>query len=133
VKVDFRVTGMREASAAVESIPLATRELIGDEFQYMAREIELDAKQRAPYRFGELVRSLGHNLRGDRLQATVGSSLFRARFAEFGTSRQRKHPFLYPAYRTSVRLFRKRMKNIEPRLRAKTRLGSRTRASTRKR
>lgn len=123
MRVSYRIDGLKDASDALLSIPEATRALLGEEFRRMAPEIAAEYRSKVRKRSGRLAASIGYNVREDGLQATVGSSVHYSRFIELGTSDTPKFPALYPAFRTSVRLFRKRMANVEPRLRVKVRKG----------
>lgn len=123
MKPTYRIDGLTEVRATLAALPEGVRSIIGEEFARGAREILDGARQRVPVRDGDLVRSLGSNVREDGLQATVGSGLLYSRFVELGTSDTPKQPFLYPPFRIFARTFRKRMKDTEPRLRAKIKRG----------
>ncbi len=74
-----------------------------------APELADAARTLAPRNSGELQDSIGFEIADDGLSAKVGSSLFWARFVEFGTKGggknrprhpgTRAQPFLFPAYR----------------------------------
>lgn len=105
-----RVDGLREARAALAGLPAAFREVVAKTLREGGAIIEAEAKQRVRKRSGETRDSIGTNERGDGLQVAVGSGLPRARWLELGTSRSRKFPFLYPAFRRGARHVRKEMR-----------------------
>jgi HK97 gp10 family phage protein len=86
------------------------REEFAIRIRTIAGNIETRAKARVRRRSGALEASIETVIREDGLQATVGTPLHYAKFVEFGTVNTRKRPFLYPAFRTSVRDFRKEAK-----------------------
>lgn len=61
--------------------------------------VETEAKRRAPYKTGNLRRSIVHEVRGrgKDQHAIVAATAHYAAFQEFGTSRHAAHPFLRPA------------------------------------
>ncbi len=61
--------------------------------------VERDAKINAPHKTGRLRSSITNRLEieGDQLIGIVGTNVEYASFQEFGTSRMRAHPFLFPA------------------------------------
>lgn len=123
MRLTYKVDGLKESSAALQEVPPAVRAIWAEEFAKMALEIEGEYKRKVRRKSGRTAAGIGHNIREDGLQATVGNGVMSSRFLELGTSRSRKFPALYPAFRRSVRDHRRRMKTIEPRLRAKIRRG----------
>lgn len=62
-----------------------------------AADIERDAKINAPVDTGTLRSSISYVLSQGNLHAEIGPTVNYAHFLEFGTSRMRAQPFLFPA------------------------------------
>jgi HK97 gp10 family phage protein len=109
-----RVDGLTEARAALEALPEAFRKAAAKTIAEGAALIEREARMRvvrmARTGTGELARSIGTNVRGDGLQAAVGTGLNYGRYFEVGTKRQQAKPFLYPAFKKGARHVRKEMR-----------------------
>jgi HK97 gp10 family phage protein len=70
-------------------------------------EIETDAKRNVPVKTGRLKGSINSRVENDAMK--IGAYVDYASFIEFGTTKQRAQPFLYPA-------FLKNTKDLESRL-----------------
>lgn len=105
-----RVDGLTEAKERLRFLP--------DEFRFQVAEtidtgtaiMESEAHNRVPYKDGDLDRSIGRNIREDRLQASVGTPLPHGRFQELGTEHNAAQPWLYPAFLVGARFIRREMK-----------------------
>lgn len=63
-----------------------------------AKVVADEARSLAPYRTGELRRSIEDGPGETKDSARAGTNLWRAHFAEFGTVKAAAHPFLFPAF-----------------------------------
>lgn len=115
----IRVDGLTETKAALAYIPDAVKEVFAERIRIIAGNIEQRAKARVRRRSGATADSITTVVREDGLQATVGTPMPHAKFLEFGTVHSRKRPFLYPAFRTSVRDFRKDAKAAGEKIKSK--------------
>lgn len=111
--------GLTAAKKALASLPEAFREVAAKSIDEGSQIILSEAQGRAPVGSEPLktedghVRlrpSLGREVRGDGLQAAVGSGDFTAKWVEFGTTKNAAKPFLWPAYRIGARYVRKQMR-----------------------
>lgn len=112
MKMNARVDGLTEVKANLQALPEETRGVVSGYVGQWTDETLAGAQRRAPRgETGDLARSYGKSVRSDGLQAAVGSSLPRSRYAELGTRKARARPHLYPSFRTANRAFRERIKN----------------------
>lgn len=111
MRLHKQVTGLTETKANLRALPDAIAEIWGTYIEDWADDVFTETLSRVPRDTGELANSYGKNIRSDRLQAAVGSDLYRAAFAELGTKRQRARPHLYPAFRKANRRFRARVRD----------------------
>lgn len=107
--------GQEELRAALKSFNVEAIRASKEAIALSAREIEREAKQRAPVRaivpdypisVKKSAEAPGSNVR-DRIKtilrdagltATIGTAYFVARFVEFGTSKMHARPFMGPAF-----------------------------------
>lgn len=129
-KKGYYVDGLTQAKKALAALPEAFREQAAKTIGEGSQIILSEAQQRAPVGDDPLkpghIRlkpSLGREVRGDGLQAAVGSGDFTAKWVEFGTTKNAAKPFLYPAYRIGARFIRRQMKNWAVRAGEKVRVG----------
>lgn len=112
--VSVTIGGLAEASAALRRLPLEFREVAADTIEVGAAIIEGEADFRVPddpaTYAGDTKRSLGTNIRDDRLQADVGYGNVVARFLEFGTNDTAAQPSLFPAFQIGARYVRKQIR-----------------------
>lgn len=117
-KKGYYVDGLTQAKKALAALPEAFREVAAKSIAEGSAIILKEALARVPV--GDealkpghirLKPSLGREVRGDGLQAAVGSGDFTAKWVEFGTQRNAAKPFLWPAYRLGVKHVRKQMRN----------------------
>lgn len=113
----YYVDGLTQAKKALAALPEAFREVAAKSIDEGSRIILKEAQGRAPVGDDPLkpghIRlkpSLGREVRGDGLQAAVGSGDFTAKWVEFGTKKNAAKPFLWPAYRIGARYVRKAMR-----------------------
>lgn len=116
-KKGYYVDGLTEARKALAALPEAFREQAAKTIGEGSQIILSEAQQRAPVGDDPLkpghIRlkpSLGREVRGDGLQAAVGSGDFTAKWVEFGTTKNAAKPFLWPAYLLGARYVRKHMR-----------------------
>lgn len=116
-KKGYYVDGLTQAKKALASLPEAFREQAAKTIDGGSQIILREAQSRAPVGDDPLkpghIRlkpSLGREVRGDGLQAAVGSGDFTAKWVEFGTTKNAAKPFLWPAYLLGARYVRKAMR-----------------------
>ena len=95
--MSVRVEGMPELRSALRRVSVAAERSTRSSVKRTAEAVEADARARAPRRTGELANSITHEIDPDGLNATIGTNLWRAHFAEFGTRHSPEQPFLFPA------------------------------------
>lgn len=110
MKVTARVDGLTEIDYKLRDLPGAFRRLAAEAIETGAAIMESEAKGRVPVDSGDLMNSIGTNIREDGLQAAVGSGLFYAAWVEVGTSDTPAQPYLYPAFLTGAKFVRRHMK-----------------------
>lgn len=71
-----------------------------------AFNVEGDAKELCPIRFGHLQGSITTQISSDGLVAEIGTGVDYAEFVELGTRRMRARPYLLPAFEENVRKLR---------------------------
>ena len=116
-----RIDGLKETQANLAFVPEATRQVFATRIGDMLTETEQGADERVPVDEGDLKASQGKNVRSDGLQGEVGYGDPKAPHVEFGTSRSRKKPFLYPAFRIAVRNGRRQWKADGEKIKSKVR------------
>lgn len=110
-RVYSTVDGVDDVQRALEALPEAFREVIAQTFEVGAAIIEGEADARVPVDEGDLKESLGIDVRGDGLQATIGYGDPKARFVEFATVDTPAQPSLWPAFRIGARFVRKQIRD----------------------
>lgn len=77
-----------------------------------ANAITADAKSLCPVKTGKLRASIKPTIHASGLGATVGTDVEYSSYVEFGTSRQRAQPFLFPAFEANRQGFLNSLKRI---------------------
>ncbi|WP_296988196.1 HK97-gp10 family putative phage morphogenesis protein [Thalassospira sp. UBA1131] len=100
--------GVNNFRRLLRRLPDEVSQEVRDEVREAAELIEYDAKRLVHKDSGDLAASISHKLGRDKMSAQIGFSSkwkrlwrqagWRAAFEELGTSRQRAHPFLFPAW-----------------------------------
>lgn len=100
--------GVNNFRRLLRRLPSDVSQEVRNEISEGAELIEYDAKVLVHKDSGDLAASISHKLGRDGLSAQIGFSSkwkrlwrqagWRAFFEEFGTSHQRAHPFLFPAW-----------------------------------
>lgn len=122
-----RIEGTEDVQAALQSLPEAFRQVVAQTFEVGAALIEGEADSRVPEDSGDLKASIGHEIRGDGLQATIGAGEPYARFVEFATVDTPAQPFLFPAFRIGARFIRKQIRDWVPAVGTKLRFKTKRR------
>lgn len=95
IYVEFK--GMEEAEQAFDSLPLAVKNRVREVVKGIALAVQKDAKERCPVDTGRLRSSIHVLFRDDEMGAEVGTNVNYAGYVEFGTSRMRARPYMFPA------------------------------------
>jgi HK97 gp10 family phage protein len=93
-----RVEGMPALRRALLTITQEGRRTVQREVMRSALKVQAGAKVRCPVDTGRLRNSIAVEIQDEGLSALVGTNVEYAPFVEFGTSRQRPQPYLFPAY-----------------------------------
>lgn len=107
-----KLEGLDRTVATFVDLPDFVHAELAETIREGAEMIEGEARQRAPYLTGALVRSIRTWTRGDGLQASVGTNEVSGKFAEFGTKRQRARPWLFPAYQRGAKHLRSEWRDM---------------------
>ena len=103
-----RVKGLEKLLAKLENIPKHLEEDVEGLLEVNAKEIERNAKRLAPVDTGKLFQSIKAIKIDNKNWLIKANSTGLAPYApwvEFGTSRQRAQPFLYPAFFKQEKIF----------------------------
>ena len=102
VKVEVKIRGVEEV---LKNIDNAERRKILPALERGIHKagyiVEASAKRKCPVDTGRLRKSI--NTVRKKLSVTVGTSVKYAPYVEFGTSKMRAQPFLYPAVNENIR------------------------------
>lgn len=109
--VGVTISGIAEASRTLRELPDAFKNVAADTIEVGLGIIEGEADARVPVDEGDMKRSLGTNIREDRLQGDVGYGDFKARWVEFGTNDTPAQPSLTPASQIGFRWIRKQIRD----------------------
>ena len=109
--VSVSIDGLDDATATVQALPDAFREVLKDAIDVGSRIILTEADRRVPVRRGDLKRSGSRSVRGDGQEAIVSYKDFKAKWVEFGTNDTPAQPFLFPAFRLGARYIRRSMRD----------------------
>ncbi|WP_417624958.1 HK97-gp10 family putative phage morphogenesis protein [Paremcibacter congregatus] len=102
------LSGVNNFRRLMRRLPDEVSEEVRTEIRESAELIEYDAKVMVHKDSGDLAAAISHKLGRDGMSAQIGFSSrwkrlwrlagWRAFFEEFGTAKQRAHPFLFPAW-----------------------------------
>jgi hypothetical protein len=97
------LTGLDEAKLAAEIAERLMLQYVEAELEWFGQTVSQDAKEDHPYqdRTGELTRSIGFTVESwamNRIQVNVFATATYAEAVEFGTSKSRPYPFLFPKF-----------------------------------
>jgi len=95
--VTVRVTGVKEAEAALEWNADAITEALARVVVEVAEAVKDEARRQVPVDTGKLRDAIGVQVDGDTAEVFVASDVHYAQFVEFGTSRRHATPFMGPA------------------------------------
>jgi len=95
VEVTCEVEGVEEFKAAVERFDSGMQRHVHGQLASWAKEVKTLAKQLVPVRTGYLRSSIYAKISG--CVAEIGAEATYALLVEFGTSRMRAQPYLYPS------------------------------------
>ncbi len=102
------LSGVNNFRRLLRKLPTDVGNEVRQEIEESAQLIEYDAKVMVHKDSGDLAAAISYKLGRDKLSAQIGFSSrwkrlwrqagWRAFFEEFGTVKQRAHPFLFPAW-----------------------------------
>lgn len=122
IRFKVEAVGLTEVSAALASLPAEFRAVVAETIDQGSAMIEVDYKAHAPVDEGDLVRSIGRNVRSDGLQAAIGAGEVHAPFVEFGTNDTPAQPALWPAFKRGTRFIRRQIREWAARAGMRVRL-----------
>lgn len=99
----------------LETMVSETDDRLHDEMALAGRNIERDAKTRAPVDTGTLRSSIGHRVKktgSEEITTQVGSDVKYAPFVEKGTKNMEAQPFLRPALDSEIRPLERRIRTL---------------------
>jgi HK97 gp10 family phage protein len=98
MSASIRIEGVPRLQRALLTITQEGRRTVQREVMRSALKVQAGAKRRAPVDTGRLRNSIAVEIEEGGLSAVVGTNVHYAPFQEFGTSRMRARPFLFPAW-----------------------------------
>ena len=111
--------GVNNLRRILRRIPDEMTAEVRQEIKESAELIEYDAKVNVHKDSGDLAAAISHKLGRDKLSASIGFDArwkklwrlagWRAHFVEFGTSKTRARPFLFPAWEMNKKDIEKRI------------------------
>jgi HK97 gp10 family phage protein len=96
--VTVHIEGMSKLRRALLTVTQEGRKTASREVMRSALKVQAGAKARCPVDTGRLRGSIAVEIEEGGLGASVGTNVHYAPFVEFGTSRMRARPYLFPAW-----------------------------------
>lgn len=112
-RIEVKITGLNSLRDKLRALVPRVRNEVRQRVAEALLLIETDAKLFAPVDTGRLRSSIHAETASDGLSGTVGTNVEYADHVEFGTSRQRAQPFLFPAYEKNRAALLANLKNIK--------------------
>lgn len=109
--VTVRITGKSEVLAAIKAVNRKVEATTETAFDQASASTVADAQARVPVRTRRLQKSI-RQLVKERLKRVIGTDVPYAHFPEFGTSRQKAQPYMFPAFERNRVILLKALKSM---------------------
>ena len=111
MKIDIELQGQNKLVLKTEKLSKLANKIVKEVVNESALEIGTMAMKLCPVDTGRLRSSIHPTFFLNHMAADIGTNVFYAPHVEFGTSRQRAQPFLFPAFEMERPNFERNLRN----------------------